>query len=341
MILAGDVGATKILLEAGDLRSGRWESALSRRYAVVDFDNMNEVVTTFLDEWERVKPARAKLTAGGIGVAGPSVGNKVKMTNRPWTIDGDALARRFGIPTVRVVNDLAASARGIELLTPREMITVQAGRADPAAPRVVFGVGTGLGIAYLIAKWGQTPFGPAGRKEWGQTPFSVVPGEGGHAGFSPGSPQQLELWRALFLVHGRVEVEHVVSGRGLSNVYEFMRRQGDAPVGAAEALEPAQIVDGAVGRGDHTCQAALDLFVECMGNVAGDHALSCLARGGVYITGGVAAKIAPLIKSPRFLSAFCAKGAFSDFMMRVPVRVVLTENLPVWGAARWALEPQG
>jgi glucokinase len=324
VILAGDVGATKILLEAGDFRSGRWESVLSRRYAIVDFDNMNQVISAFMSEWEEVKPARAKLTAGGIGVAGPAQNNKAKMTHRPWTIDGDAIARRFGLQQVRVVNDLAAAAKGVEFLTPREMLTVQAGKPVADAPRVVMGVGTGLGIAYLVP-----------REDEG---YDVVPGEGGHTGFSPGSMDQLELWRALFAAHGRVEAEHVVSGRGLSNVYEFMRRQGDAPVGAPDVLEPAQIVDGAVGRGDHTCQAALDLFVECMGNVAGDHALACLARGGVFITGGVAAKIAPLIKSPRFLSAFTAKAAFSDFMMRVPVRVALSEEVPVWGAARWALE---
>lgn len=332
MILAGDVGATKILLEAGDFRSGRWESALSRRYAIVDFANMHDVVEAFLAEWEQAKPARAKLTAGGIGVAGPAQGNKAKMTHRPWTIDGDALARRFGLKHVRVVNDLAAAARGVEFLRPRELLTVQAGKPAANEPRVVMGVGTGLGIAYLV------PSQPGRGPSAGAVRYDVVPGEGGHTGFSPASMEQLELWRSLFATHGRVEAEQVVSGRGLANVYEFMRQRGDAPAGAPASLEPPEIVDAAVGRGDHTSRAALDLFVECMGNVAGDHALACMARGGVFITGGVAAKIAPHIKSPRFLAAFCAKGAFSNFMTRVPVRVVLSESVPVWGAARWALD---
>ena len=324
MILAGDVGATKILLEAGDFRSGRWDSALSRRYAMVDFDNIHDVVRKFLDEFEGVKPSRARITTGGIGVAGPAQGNKVVMTNRPWTVDGGALARRFGLKQVRVVNDLAAAARGLELLAPKEMLTVQAGKAVPDAPRVVLGVGTGLGVAYLV------PQASGG--------YQVVPGEGGHVGFSPATPTQMELYRALFQSHGRVEAETIVSGRGMSNVYEFIARRGDAPVGAPEAAEPAWIVDGALGRGDATCKAALDLFVECMGNVAGDHALACMARGGVYIVGGVAAKIAPLIKSENFLSSFAAKGLFSNFMMRLPVRVVLSERVPVLGAAAWAVE---
>ena len=324
MILAGDVGATKILLEAGDFRSGGWESVLARRYAIVDFDNFHEVVRRFLDEFEDVKPARSRITACGIGVAGPAQNNKVVMTNRPWTIDGGALARRFGLKQVRVVNDLAASARGLEFVPAKEMLTVQSGKSDAASPRVVLGVGTGLGVAYLVPQDG------GGHR--------VVPGEGGHVGFSPATPTQMELYRALFQSHGRVEAETIVSGMGMSNVYEFIARRGDAPVGAPEAAQPAWIVDGAIGRGDATCKAALDLFVECMGNVAGDHALACMARGGVYIVGGVAAKIAPLIQSKNFLSAFVAKGLFSNFMMRVPVRVVLSERVPVLGAAAWAVD---
>ena len=324
MILAGDVGATKILLEAGDFRSGRWESAFARRYALVDYANMHDVVETFLGEWERAKTNGARLERGCIGVAGPVEGNTARMTNRPWIVDGDALAARFGLHHVRVVNDLAATARGVEILAPDERLVLQDGHPDPKAPRVVMGVGTGLGVAYLVPDR--------------HGALQVVAGEGGHAGFSPASHDQAELAAWLFARHGRVENEHVVSGLGMSNVYRFVRQRGGAPAEAPESMQPAEIVDAALGRGDHTALAALELFIECMGGVAGDHALSCLARGGVFVTGGVAAKIAHRIKSPRFLSAFCAKGAMSDFMMRVPVCVSLPENVPVWGAARWAME---
>ena len=324
MILAGDVGATKILLEAGDFRSGRWESAFARRYAIVDYANMHDVVEAFLGEWERAKANGARLETGGIGVAGPVEGNTARMTNRPWIVDGDALAVRFGLKYVRIVNDLAATARGVEFLADDERLVVQEGHPDAGAPRVVLGVGTGLGVAYLVPDRDGA--------------LQVVPGEGGHAGFSPASHDQAELAAWLFARHGRVENEHIVSGLGMSNVYRFVRQRGGAPAQAPESLQPAEIVDAALGRGDHTAIAALNLFVESMGAIAGDHALSCLARGGVYISGGVAGKIAHQIKTPRFLSAFCAKGAMSDFMMRVPVCVSLPENVPVWGAARCAME---
>ena len=316
MILAADVGATKILMEAGDLRSDGWRPALARRYQLAEFATFSAVLATFLQEWRQVKPARARITAACIGVAGPALENKVKMTHRPWTLDGGKLAREFGIPKVRVVNDLAAGAYGVGLVGPRDLLTIQAGKAIAGEPQVVLGVGTGLGVAYLINTGDRV---------------QVVPGEGGHAGFSPGTPAQMHLANALFQSHRRVEAEDVVSGRGLVNIYQYL-------AATTKAVDPAWISDSAINRGDYTCRAALDLMVECLGTIAGDHALAAMARGGVYIVGGVAAKIAPLIKQPRFNAAFCAKGAFSAMMMKIPVKVVTSERVPVLGAARFALE---
>lgn len=321
MILAADVGATKILMEAGDLRSEGWQPALARRYQLAEFETFSAVMATFLAEWERVRPPRARITAACIGAAGPALDNKVKMTHRPWTLDGARLARAFGIPRVRVINDLAAGAYGVGLVGARDMLTIQSGRAIAGEPRVVLGVGTGLGVAYIVSVGDRV---------------QIVPGEGGHVGFSPATVPQMHLATALFQSGGRVEAEDVVSGRGLTNVYEYLRRQADVPVGATQAADPAWISDGAMNRGDPTCRAALDLMVECLGTIAGDHALATMARGGVYIVGGVAAKIAPLIKSPRFVSAFCAKGAFSAMMTRIPVKVVTSERVPLLGAARFA-----
>jgi len=324
VILAGDVGGTKILLEVGELRSGRWQPAFTRRYAADEVVSFLDVMKHFLAEWEREKPDGASITAGAIGVAGPQEGNLIKMTNRPWSVDGDAIALRCRIPQFRVMNDLAASASGVAALGKDELVTLQPGDALDTAPRVVIGVGTGLGVAYLVPHGGRT---------------KVVPGEAGHVGFAPETPEQAELWRALFTALGRVEVEDVVSGRGLSNIHDFLARRSNAGIGIEHApKDPAWITENALSGGDSVCVAALDLFAECLGDVAGNHALSVMARGGVFLAGGVIAKIANGFNTPRFRSAFCAKGAFSAHLMRIPVHAVLSEKLPVLGAARAAME---
>jgi glucokinase len=322
VILAGDVGGTKILLEAGELRSGRWDPLLARRYEIADFDHICAVVERFMEEWHAVRPPRSRFTAAALGVAGPVQDNKVKMTNRGWSVDGEVIARRFAIPKVRLANDLAAAANGLGALSPRDFMTLQPGRAAPDEPRVVLGVGTGLGVAYLV---------PSGRH------YQVVPGEGGHIGFSPSGELQAELFRALAATRARVEAEHVCSGTGLSNIYGFLRRQDDCPAGAPELADPAWISQHAMQQSDATCVNALDLFAECLGNVAGDHALAVMARGGVYLAGGVIAKIAPSLNVARFRAAFCAKSLFSAQMMRIPVKLVRSERLALLGAAHLAV----
>ena len=324
MILAGDVGATKILLEAGDFRSDRWVAAIARRYLIADFDNFHAVIARFLEEWEAVKPARARLTAAAIGAAGPLQGNTITMTHRAWKIDSDTIFRRFSIPRVRVLNDLAAAAHGLELMGSREVQTIQPGKAAPGEPRVILGVGTGLGVAYLIPnKSTPTPI------------FQVLPGEGGHVGFSPASAEQVALWQAMYAQHGRVEAEQVCSGVGLANIYEALRGRGECAA-APEKADAAWISRNAAEKKDPTCIAALDLFAECLGNIAADHALATMARGGVYLAGGVIAKLAPSFNQERFRAAFRAKSLFSAQLMRIPVKLVTNERIALMGAARVA-----
>jgi glucokinase len=182
---------------------------------------------------------------------------------------------------VTVVNDLVACAHGIEWVPARECVTLQPGRAAEHEPRVVMGVGTGLGVAYLVSVDGK--------------PHEVA-GEGGHAGFAPATLEQAELWRSVFAAHGRCSAEMILSGAGLTNIYTFLHGQG-AHASTLHAPLPEKISQSALDGSDRLCEAALDLFVECMGSVAGDHALAAMARGGVYLAGGIVTKILPRLQS--------------------------------------------
>lgn len=324
MILAGDVGATKILLEVGELRSEGWVAAQTRRYGTSDAEDFGSVLTAFLGEWNRHRPRDQRITAAAFGVAGPVEGNRVKMTRRPWVVDGDKIASRFLIPNVRIVNDLVAVAHGIPWLGSRDVVTIQAGKPSPGDPRVVLGVGTGLGVAYMV---------PEGKG------YREIASEGGHAGFAPASLAQAQLWSSIFAAHGRVSAESVVSGPGLTHIYAFTRGKGAHEKGAAEdQVTPDWITRAAMDQSDATSAAALELFFECLGNVAGDHALSVLARGGVYLAGGVIARVVNLIPQSRFLKSFTAKSPFDSLMMKIPVLAISTERAGVLGAAKLASE---
>ena len=312
MILAGDVGATKILLEVGEFRSDRWQSKLARRYVTHDVDSFSTLLTSFLGEWNQVRGKGERITAAGFGVAGAAIGNKIKMTHRPIAVDGDAIRERFLIPQVQVMNDLAAAARGLDAIGPRDLAVIQAGKADPDAPRVILGVGTGLGVAYLMPRGDQ---------------WDIVPGEAGHAGFAPATYAQAQLWESIFSRHGRVAAEDVVSGMGLANLHAFVSRSN-------EDVTADMLLDRAVQ--DEKSSATLDLFVECLGNVAGDHALAVMARGGVYLMGGVITRLHARIRNGRFSEAFCAKGAHSATLMKIPVKAVTSDRIALLGAAKLA-----
>jgi len=315
MILAGDVGATKTLLEVGALREGRWRPVFGKRYWAAEHEDFPAVLRAFLSEWA-ARRVRGRLTRACFGVAGPESGNRVRMTNLPWRVDAKLIARRFRIAQVRVVNDFAAAATGIELLRPADLVTLQSGKPAPDAPRLVIGAGSGLGVAYLVRT--------AGR-------YRAIPGEGGHVGFAPSTPDQMDLWRYLHLRLDRVAAEDVVSGPGLVRIFEFLSgREGTAAVPSGGARS---IAEGALERGDPLCMRSLDLFVSCFGAVAGDHALAVMARGGVYVTGGIAPKILPRLASGGFCAAFDAKGDHADAARKMPIFVVTNERLGLLGSA--------
>ena len=316
MILAGDVGATKILLEVGAMRTGRWVPAFAHRYEVEGAASYASVVAAFLDEW-RAAGGSGRIGSAAFGVAGPVIGNRVKMTNRPWTVDGEAIARRFGIARVRVMNDLAASAMGLTSVPSREVVTLQRGRVVEGDPRVVIGVGTGLGIAYLVREGAR---------------LRAVGGEGGHAGFAPETSRQGALWRYVHDTVGRASIESIISGHGLVTIHAFVRTHSSY-AGTASPMTPEEISHAALEHRDPACMEALDLFVECLASAAGDQALALMARGGVYLVGGIVGKILPALRTARFRESFSAKAPHTALLTRIPVKAVTSERTALLGAA--------
>lgn len=304
MILGGDIGGTKTLLAlAGD--DG---IAFERRYPSRDWDDFPALLRVFLGE----AGIAEEITSACFGVAGPVEDNRSKVTYLPWVIDGPLLGAAFGIGRVEVVNDFAAAAQGVAALQPDDLVTLQDGRPLPQSPRLLVGAGTGLGVAALL------PEGDGWR---------TVGGEGGHIGFSPADEEQLTVWRHLAQPAGRVTAENVISGPGLAAIYESLQKvsprntamDDPAAIAAAAATEPL------AGK-------ALDLFIAAYGAFAGDLALLFMARGGVYLGGGIAPKILPRLQQGGFVRAFAQRVAHAGLMPDFPIRVVIEERLGLLGA---------
>lgn len=307
MILCGDIGGTKTLL--GLARDG--ELVVDRRYVNADFPDFAAVLAAFLTD---TQTDPAQISGGCLALAGPIAddGRSAHLTNLPWNIDSDALSRRFGLPALRLVNDFAAAAMGAVTSSQAQRFTLQPGEPLATAPCLVVGAGTGLGMAIVL------PQGDSWR---------ILPGEGGHVAFAPADEAQAALWAFLNRRHGRVTWERVVSGPGLTAIHESL---------TCASLSPKEISTRAAAAPDRAERRSLDLFLAAYGAFAGDMALACLARGGVFLAGGIAAKLLPLLPQSGFLAAFNAKAEHAAIAARMPLHVARDPLLGLRGALHLA-----
>jgi glucokinase len=315
MQLAGDVGGTKTILALYEgvhrLRRQVFPSA--------QFKDLAALVTAFLGDEAR------EVSHACFGVAGPVLDDRCQATNLPWNIDARQLEQALGLPRVALVNDFHALAIGITELPPSDFAVLNEAPSDPRGPWVVIGAGTGLGEAVVVK---------------GAVGYQVISSEGGHTDFGPRNELEADLWRFLTRRHGRVSYERIVSGPGLASIFEFLKERGECQASGtvlselAGAADPSAVIGAHGSKGDDPlCEQALALFVSIYGAEAGNLALKVVARGGVYVAGGIAPKILPKLLDGNFRRAFVAKGRLSPLVERTSVRVVLNAEAGLLGAA--------
>jgi glucokinase len=305
--LLADIGGSKSRFALAN-SAGRPE-----RLLVVDNDavaDLDAAVARYLEE------TGARPRAATLAVAGPVDGEEVVLTNRTsWRFRRGELARRFGFTRLRVVNDFEAVAWALPRLGAAE--TRPLGR--PLQPRegvkLVLGPGTGLGVAALLPANGR---------------WHVVASEGGHAAFGPQAADEVEVFARLREDCGAVSAERVLSGPGLLRLARALD-----PRAACHA--PETIAASALAR-EPSAQATARLFVRLLGRFAGSLALTFKALGGVYVTGGVASGLGPLLDEPAFRSAFEAHPPYEALLASIPTLLITCEEPGLIGCAALAGE---
>jgi glucokinase len=333
MLLAGDVGGTKTLLGLFSNEEDRPAPIEIGEFVTLDYDGLEPMIREFLGAW-KVDPRT--LAATCIGVAGAVTEQVARLTNVPWLVDGDAIANAFGLRRSSVINDLEALAYAVPWLEPSELSVLQQGLSVPGGNAAVIAAGTGLGVSMLHEVDGR------------YIPFAS---EGGHADFAARTPRELDLVRELTRVFGRVGVEHVISGPGLVNIYQFTHHAfGTGPMitpntiapsrlcpGVGDVAQvselPARIHESARERRCPMCVEAFEMFLSAYGSEAGNLALRALATSGLYVGGGVAPRILPELRNGVFIAAFRAKEPMDDLVTNVPVSVILNPDAALLGAA--------
>ncbi len=323
-LLVGDIGGTRSLLELFEIRDAGLRAVHEQTYRSEAFPSLEALLDEFLTQ-EPGAMAAGGIEAACFSVAGPVEGRATALTNLDWRIDAIELGSRYDVPEVVLINDFAAVGHGICELGGHDVITLQRAVAQPHGTRLVVGAGTGLGVCLLT---------------WQDGDYAVHPSEGGHTDFAPLNDAQDALLASLRTAFGRVSYERVVSGPGLLRIFSFLQDSG-AGLPSKQLLEAMQRQDAAaaisefaINKLDPLAVRALDLFVEIYGAFAGNMALTTLARGGIYIAGGIARQIAGKLGDGGFVRAFTDKGRFSDILRRFPVHIVTDPKVGLKGALR-------
>lgn len=317
MLLAGDVGGTKTLLGLFTRAPHRPAPAAVASFPTLEYEGLVPMIREFLAGQPGGEPS---IEAACFGVAGPIMGDTAWMTNVPWKLDGRAVAVEFGLSHVRLLNDLVSIAHSIAVLHPDELHVLQEGEPNLSGNAALLAAGTGMGQAFLFND---------GRR------LVPAPSEGGHADFAARTPREWQFVEWLTARHGRAEVEMVVSGIGLTNLYHFTH--GDhpcVPLDTSPAPDLPRIAsERARDRSCPHCIETMAIFVTAYGAEAGNLAVRTVATRGLYIGGGIAPKNIPLLEQSRFLDAFMAKGFMTELLRMVPIKVITNPQAGLLGAA--------
>src|SRR5581483_10782997 len=319
MILAADIGATNTRLGLFSQNGGSPELVSCRRFLNRDYPTIDAVLDEFSAPSEQI-------SAVSLGVAGLVEHGRAHITNLGWDINSALLSARFARAKISLLNDVEATAYGIAALQSGDLMVLNPGELVAGAPKALIASGTGLGEAIIYTRGGVE---------------FVAASEAGHADFAPADDVQVRLLNYLWRRFTPVGWDRVLSGPGLGYIFEFFRDQVPAkelPQLAARLRteDGGAVISAAALTGE--CEqsvAALELFVSIYGAEAGNHALRSLARGGVYLGGGIAPKIASKLAQGTFMNSFCHKDRMGDFLAGIAVYVIMNENTALLGAARY------
>lgn len=323
-LLAADVGGTKTLLQLlrRDAQSRHGITVLAeQRYPSQAYASLEAMVDEFLAAQHSPYPQAACFAVAG-PVSQREGRQTSRLTNLPWQLDSSVMSQALRIPRISLLNDFQAIGYSLDVLDDDELTCLNAVPALPDSPKLVVGAGTGLGVCLVTPDAGH------------DTSHAT---EGGHLAFAPLDSQQDALNNYLRERFGRVSNERLLSGKGLENIYRFLLHQaGEAQDSLLGHEDPAAAIGQQALTSKHSL--AIDtaqLFLRIYGAVAGDLALACLPRGGVFIAGGIAPKLLPLIQEGGFMRAFSDKGRMSELVSALPVQVITNPHCGLLGAARY------
>lgn len=255
-----------------------------------------------------------------IAIAAPVHGDEIPMTNADWVIKPNKLIEKLGLESVLTLNDFEALAMSLLTLEDGDLIKVGGGEIVQNAPKCIIGPGTGLGMASLLHA---------------SDYWLPLPGEGGHIELGPVTEEEYQIWKHLPSTDGRIGAEVVLSGSGILRLAESI----SVLDGVDCNYKSPKDVTCSAKEGNRFALKVLRIFAQVLGRVAGDQALMLLARGGVYVAGGITRIIQDFLVSGEMRAAFENKAPHRSIMQEMPIFLIQNDRPAIRGLASFARTP--
>ena len=327
LVISGDIGGTSTRMQFTEFTAANDMKIIANiHYSNNNYGSFADIITAFFQE---TKMSIDKIAGACFGVAGPVVKGKVNITNLPWVINTRDIKNQLKLDKVELINDFASIGHGLEILQPKDMLTLQVGKPRPNGIRAYIGAGTGLGVGFMTCYQGQ---------------YLIHSTEGGHIDFAPTDDLQIELLRYMRKKYHRVSFERLLSGQGLINIYAFVRDnkifgEEENPnlrflIKSSKHIDvAATIAEYAIKHKDIMAMRALNIFIGIYGSAVGNLALTTLPFAGLYVVSGIAPKLLKEIEKGNFYKSFLDKGRMSHIIKDVPLHIVLYQDVGLQGTA--------
>jgi glucokinase len=314
--LVGDVGGTNARLSLVNLEDGSLSN--TKIYSSVENESLEKVIVRYREE------TGAQFDSACIAIATMLTGDHVKMTNNPWEFSISEMQRNLNLKKLLFINDFTAMSMSVTTIKTTDMIKIGGTEVVDYAPKAIYGAGTGLGVGYLVHAGGK---------------WIPLPSEGGHVDIAVQTDREDAILKILRRKFDHVSGERLLSGMGLVNVYQAIAELNDHEV---LTIEPQDVTARAFASdADPDCKETIDVFCKLMGAFGGNLALNILAKGGVFIAGGIVPRFIDYFKKSQFRSEFESKGRFNKALMMIPVYVISQGDAGLLGAGAYIRQELG
>ncbi len=335
-VMGIDIGGTNTNIGFAGVSNIKIELLFSLNFESKKLNSLIPVIIKSLEYAKKNYNIEPKLACiGAPGIVSPS-NDLAKLTNLKWDVNSREIKNKTELNSIYIINDFQAIGFGINLLDSNSndllyIRKIKENNETKKLNKALIGAGTGFGKCVLIYDERYDSYIP-------------IASEGGHGDLPIKDDYEFELIDYIKKsrnIKEPIYYEEVLSGRGIQNIYDFLREKKDY-----RNTIYTEEIDNNIDKTpliskyknlDDTCKETFNIFTKFYARCAKNFVLDVHAKGGLYIAGGIAAKNREIFSSKMFIDEFENSYRRKDFLRETPIGIILNYDLSLYGACYAAM----